>query len=297
MNSKVKKGLNIGRTILTWSLVLFTVFVMVFTIVTVNTLEKKDSEGKNASIFGYQLYIVLTDSMSESDSGRNSEEKMVEYFVVKDSKGNPIRDAENKYVYVEGFDKAYLENERFDAGDITIVENLTDKEKLNLKPGEIIAFKSFDEDIRINGKTITHMIKKVNYDDKGNVVSYTTFGTNTGNEDAVDVPPEFVYGRYVNHVPNLGNFFEFIRTTKGYILCVLLPFFVLIIYNLVVFIMALYRHLQRKNAAAMERQKAKMEEELKEKDSMLKELEALKAKLAGQLADDSKEESKSDEAN
>ena len=140
------------------------------------------------------------------------------------------------------------------------------------------------------------MIKKVNYDVYGNVVSYTTFGTNTGNEDSVEVAPEFVYGRYVNHVPNLGNFFDFIRTTKGYILCVLLPFFVLITYNLVIFIMALYRHLQRKNAAAMERQKKKMEEELKEKDSMLKELEALKAKLAGQLAEDSKEDSQSDEA-
>lgn len=293
MNSKVKKGLNIGRKILTWSLVLFTVFVMVFTIVTMNTLNKKDSEGKSPSIFGYQLYIVLTDSMSES--GNNTEGAMIFNFVVKDENNEPIKDADGKYVYIDGFDPKYLENERFDAGDITIVENLSDKEKLTLKPGEIIAFKSFNNDAS-NGMTITHMIKKVNYNMAGEVVSYTTFGTNTGNEDSVEVAPEFVYGRYVNHVPNLGNFFEFMRTTKGYILCVLLPFFVLITYNLVIFIMALYRHLQRKNAAAMERQKKKMEEELKEKDSMLKELEALKAKLAGQLAEDSNEDSKSDEA-
>lgn len=293
MNSKVKKGLNIARIILTWSLVLFTVFVMVFTIVTMNTLNKKDSEGKNASIFGYQLYIVLTDSMSESEN--NTEKAMILNFVVKDDDNEPIKDADGKHVYIEGFDPKYLVNERFDAGDITIVENLTEKEKLQLKPGEIIAFKSFNDD-ESNGQTITHMIKKVNYDVYGNVVSYTTFGTNTGNEDSVEVAPEFVYGRYVNHVPNLGTFFDFIKTTKGYILCVLLPFFVLIIYNLVVFIMALYRHLQRKNAAAMERQKEKMEEELKEKESMLLELEALKAKLAGQLADDSQDDSKGDKA-
>ena len=62
MNITVKKISNILIKIITWILIAFTVFMMIFTIVTVTTVDKNDR-----SIFGIKLYIVQTDSMSLSD--------------------------------------------------------------------------------------------------------------------------------------------------------------------------------------------------------------------------------------
>ena len=59
----VKKILNISLKILTWLLVAFTVFMMIFTIVTVSTVDNRNGR----DIFGFKFYIVRTDSMSLSD--------------------------------------------------------------------------------------------------------------------------------------------------------------------------------------------------------------------------------------
>ena len=54
--------LNIAVKIVTWLLVAFTVFMMIFTVFTVTTVDKNDRD-----IFGAKFYIVQTDSMSKSD--------------------------------------------------------------------------------------------------------------------------------------------------------------------------------------------------------------------------------------
>lgn len=54
----MKKVLNIIEKIVTAIIVAFTVFVMIFTIISFNTV------GKDRMLFGYKPYIVLSDSMS-----------------------------------------------------------------------------------------------------------------------------------------------------------------------------------------------------------------------------------------
>lgn len=54
----MKKVLNIIEKIVTAIIVVFTVFVMIFTIISFNTV------GKDRMLFGYKPYIVLSDSMS-----------------------------------------------------------------------------------------------------------------------------------------------------------------------------------------------------------------------------------------
>ena len=63
MNAKVKKILNIALNVITYLLIAFTVFMMIFTIVTVTTVDKNDRD-----IFGFKFYIVQTDSMSLSEN-------------------------------------------------------------------------------------------------------------------------------------------------------------------------------------------------------------------------------------
>lgn len=64
----MKKFLNIALKVFTYLLVAFTVFMMLFTIITVTTVDKNDR-----NIFGYKFYIVQTDSMSLSEKNPDAE--------------------------------------------------------------------------------------------------------------------------------------------------------------------------------------------------------------------------------
>ncbi|MBQ8425793.1 MAG: hypothetical protein IJX17_07270 [Clostridia bacterium] len=117
------------------------------------------------------------------------------------------------------------------------------------------------------------------YDTSCNLIGYKTYGTNTGNIDDSVVQPEYVMGKYVGKLPKLGYFFKFLKTTPGYIICILIPFMILIIYqgiNCVV----LFKKYRKQQMAEINEEKAKIEEERKASADMLKELEELKAQLA-----------------
>ena len=64
----MKKTLNIALKVFTCLLVAFTVFMMLFTIITVTTVDKNDR-----NVFGYRFYIVQTDSMSLSEKNPDAE--------------------------------------------------------------------------------------------------------------------------------------------------------------------------------------------------------------------------------
>ena len=64
----MKKTLSIALKVFTCLLVAFTVFMMLFTIITVTTVDKNDR-----NIFGYRFYIVQTDSMSLSEKNPDAE--------------------------------------------------------------------------------------------------------------------------------------------------------------------------------------------------------------------------------
>lgn len=63
MEKKKKSFSNIALAVITWLLIAFTVFMMVFTIVTVTTVNKNER-----NVFGFRFYIVQTDSMSLSEN-------------------------------------------------------------------------------------------------------------------------------------------------------------------------------------------------------------------------------------
>ena len=62
MNESAKKVFNVVLKVVTWILIAFTVLIMLFTIITVSTVDKNERE-----IFGYRFYIVRTPSMSLSE--------------------------------------------------------------------------------------------------------------------------------------------------------------------------------------------------------------------------------------
>ena len=232
MNDKLKKVLNILVKVLTWALVAFTVFMMIFTIVTVATVDKNER-----SIFGFKFYIVQSDSMSKSD--KNADMKV-----------------------------------HFNAGDMIVVQNVKDPKALN--KGDIISFMSTNKDSY--GETITHMIYDVEKDDEGRVVGYVTFGTNTGAIDEELVKPEFVLGKYATKLPIVGHFFAFVKSVPGYIVCILVPFLLLILYN-GANVIQLFRKYKKEQTAAMDAERQQLEQERAENQRMMAELLELKAQL------------------
>ena len=105
-----------------------------------------------------------------------------------------------------------------------------------------------------------------------------TFGTNTGTNDEALVEPEYVLGSYSGKLPGVGNFFAFVKSTPGYIVCILVPFLLLILYN-GVNVIRLFRKYKREQMETMQAEKDKLEAERAENQRMMQELLALKAQL------------------
>lgn len=256
MNKKVKTIFGIIFKIITWLIVAFAVFMMVFTIINVTTVNKNDR-----SIFGYRFYIVQTDSMSKSEN--NADMKV-----------------------------------HFNAGDIVIIKNVKEPDKL--QAGDIISFLSTNE--VSYGETITHMIREVKTNTSGNVMGYVTFGTNTGVNDEAIVEPMFVLGKYSGKIPYAGNFFAFVKSTPGYIVCILIPFLLLILYN-GFNVVRLFRRYRKEQTEAIDAERAQIAAERKQNEDMMKELMELKARLEHETSvvnceseEDTKEETNKDKS-
>ena len=235
MKDTLKKILNISVKATAWILVVFTVLMMLFTVITVLTVDKHDR-----SLFGLKFYIVRTDSMSKSEK--------------------------NAHMDVH-----------FNAGDIVIIKDV--KDKTALKAGTIISFISPNSDSF--GETITHMIRSPQTNKEGKVIGYNTFGTNKDADDEKPVEAEYVLGEYAGKLPGVGHFFAFVKSTPGYILCILIPFLLLILYNLVN-VIRLFRAYKKEQSAILDAEKAALEAERKQNEEILRELMALKEELKNQ---------------
>ena len=245
LNEKTKKILDIALKVIIWVVVAFAVFMMIFTIVNVSTVDRNDR-----SIFGLKFYIVQTDSMSKSEN--------------------------NKDIDIH-----------FNAGDIIIIKNVKDATALNV--GDVIAFMSTNS--VSYGETVTHMIRDVKKDEQGKVIGYVTYGTNTGTNDEALVEPEYVLGKYTGKLPGVGNFFAFVKSTPGYIICILVPFVLLILYN-GVNVIRLFKKYKAEQKAQIDAEKAEILAEREQNAQMLKELQALKAQLEKQNGDNQSFEEK-----
>jgi signal peptidase I len=238
VNEKTKNILNLVAKVASWILIGFTVVIMIFTIVSMATLNKNDR-----NIFGFKFLIVQSDSMSPSE--KNADDDV-----------------------------------HFRAGDIIIIKDV--ENAWALQPGDVISFTSFSEVSYM--ETVTHMIYEVKKDNNGRVVGYVTYGTNTGAIDDAVVEPEYILGKYTGKLPAVGHVFAFIKSTPGYIVCILVPFLLLILYY-GINVIKLFKKYKGEQNAILEAEKAEIAEEKRQTEQMLRELQALKEQLAmqGQL--------------
>lgn len=170
----------------------------------------------------------------------------------------------------------------FDAGDIVLIKTVDDPTAL--QPGDVIAFIS--QNSVSMGETVTHMIREVRKTTDGRVIGYVTYGTNTGTDDEAIVEPAYVLGVYSGKLPKLGYFFQFLQSTPGYIVCILVPFLILILYQGVNTV-RLFKRYKKEQMQDMENERAQIAEERKQNAEtaaaaaeMMRELQALREQLA-----------------
>ena len=160
----------------------------------------------------------------------------------------------------------------FNAGDLILVKEVDPN---TLKEGDIITFMSQDTDHF--GETVTHKIRRLTIDAEGNP-GFITYGTTTDVDDETIVTFPYVLGKYEGHIPALGTFFNFLKTTPGYFVCIFIPFMLIIIYEGVKFF-GLFRRYKKEQMEQMQAERDKIEAERAENAKMLEELRALNAQL------------------
>ncbi len=176
-----------------------------------------------------------------------------------------------------------LEKGYFKAGDLIFVKEV---DPSTLKEGDIISYTSTNTENF--GETVTHMIKSLTTDAEGNP-GFVTYGTSTGEEDANVVTYPYVLGKYRGHIAGVGTFFTFLKTTPGYIVCIFIPFLLLIIIQGINSI-RLFRKYKSEQMAELEAQREKeraelqaereaMEAERKRQEEMMQKLLEMQANL------------------
>lgn len=221
----MKKAWQIISTVLVWLVVIVAVFMMIFTIVSVNTFDRNDRD-----IFGLRCYIVLSDSMSATD---------------------------------------------FDAGDLVLVKEV---DPTTLQEGDIIAYQS--QNSENYGATVTHKIRAKTTDANGNP-GFITYGTTTGVDDETVVTYPFILGKYQVALPKVGTFFQFLKTPQGYIVCILIPFLLLILYQGLNCV-KIFKMYKAEQMAQLQAEKDELENQRKQSEAMMAQLLAMQQQMAQQ---------------
>lgn len=161
----------------------------------------------------------------------------------------------------------------FDAGDLVLVKEV---EPSTLKEGDIIAYTS--QNTSNFGETVTHKIRRLTTDSEGNP-GFVTYGTTTDTDDETIVTYDYVIGKYQKKIPKVGTFFQFLKTTPGYIVCIFIPFFILILLEGLRCI-RLFRKYKEEQQAELQAERDKIAEERAETQRMMQELLAMKKEMA-----------------
>lgn len=161
----------------------------------------------------------------------------------------------------------------FSAGDLIIVKDIVDYTAL--KEGDIISYTS--QNIENFGETVTHKIRRAATDEYGNP-GFITYGTTTDTDDEKVVTYPYILGIYKTSIPKVGTFFNFLKTTPGYIICILLPFLILIL-SQGINCVKLFKKYKQEQLEEINQEKEELRKEREKSQEMMAELLELKKQL------------------
>jgi signal peptidase len=176
----------------------------------------------------------------------------------------------------------------FKEKDLIISKKVDDLYKL--KVGDVITFHAL-----INGQNALNTHRIVSINDTGNSIEFITRGDNNSIDDSTPVKADEIVGKWTGvRLKGAGKVMDFLRTKKGFFICIIIPLALFFLFELYKFIVVL---IDAKKSDITEED----EEEIKRK-AVEEYIAAQKAKEAGaakngetaEAAEDASEEKKDD---
>ena len=143
----------------------------------------------------------------------------------------------------------------FEQGDLVIDEVV---DPASLKEGDVITFWTV-----INGYRVLNTHRIVSITDYGNYLYFETKGDANPISDTTGVHQNEIVGKYKTHIPKVGKFLDFLQTSKGFFICIVIPVALFFIYQLIVFVRTLSAYNKEKiRLQLLEEEKAKEQAKL-----------------------------------
>ena len=144
-------------------------------------------------------------------------------------------------------------------GDLIIDTGIKDKGEL--RQGDIITYWTV-----INGERVlnTHRIEQI-YDGGGYLI-FSTKGDNNTITDALTVHESEVVGKYNFRIAGLGKVFDYLQTSTGFLLIVVVPVFLFFLFHLVQFFRVLFEYQNVKNRIKYEQERGRTEDLIAEQE-------------------------------
>ena len=157
------------------------------------------------------------------------------------------------------------------------------KDASTLQKGDIITYWTV-----INGERVlnTHTIHEI-YDGGGYRI-FATKGDNNTTADPLTVHEAEVVGKYVARIGGLGKVFDYLQTSTGFLIVVVIPVFLFFLFYLIQFFRVLFEYQNVKNRIKYEQERGRTEDliaeqERKQREAKERERAELEAELREKL--------------
>ena len=136
-----------------------------------------------------------------------------------------------------------------------LIFDMAVKDSSELRPGDIITYWTV-----INGERVlnTHRIEQI-YDGGGYLI-FSTKGDNNTAADPLTVHESEVVGKYSFRVQGLGKVFDYLQTSTGFLIVVVVPVFLFFLFHLVQFFRVLFEYQNVKNRIKYEQERGRTED-------------------------------------
>ncbi|MBQ9151274.1 MAG: signal peptidase I [Clostridia bacterium] len=154
-----------------------------------------------------------------------------------------------------------------DPGDLVIATEVKDLSALRpritdkddptkvIYEGDIITYWTV-----INGERVLNTHRIVGIYDGGGYLIFQTKGDNNTLEDPLTVHESEVVGQYKAQIPGVGKVFDYLQTSTGFLIVVVIPVFLFFLFHLVQFFRVLFEYQNVKNRIKYEQERGRTED-------------------------------------
>ena len=162
-------------------------------------------------------------------------------------------------------------------GDLAIGTSI--KDISTIEKGDIITYWTI-----IDGKRVlnTHRVVEI-YEGSGGKPIFQTKGDNNTIEDPMTVNAAEVIAKYKFRLPGVGKVFDYLQTSTGFLLVVVVPVFLFFIFHLVQFFRVLFEYQNVKNRLKYEEERGRTEDLLVANAKAEAKMEADRAAMEAEL--------------